>query len=420
MTAGRVLIPLTRPHITDDEVHAAADAVRTGWLVQGPQVAAFEEAIAYYVGARHAVATTSGTTALHLALQAMNVGPDDEVIVPSFAFIATANAVVHTGARPVFVDIDPRTCALDPNAVEDAITPRTRAIIPVDHAGLPAPLDAMLFLAAQCGAWVLEDASSALGASSRGRRVGSVSPATSFSFHAHEAITTGEGGMITTNDGSLAARMRRLRAHGASLGDPIRLHVASLSADEYDVPGYNYRMTDIQAAVGLAQIKKIDWILERRRSLAERYTRLLTDLPGLTLPIAPPDSAPASCYAVRLDPAVWPERDAVIEQLLAQGISSRRGTMAIHLEPYYRRRFGRLQLPATEAAARQSVLLPLFTTMTMGEQDRVVEALRGIALRKVAQQSARSAPAPAARPQLSLLHGSRPPRAAPRRGEVLG
>ncbi|HWE60776.1 MAG TPA: DegT/DnrJ/EryC1/StrS family aminotransferase, partial [Chloroflexota bacterium] len=303
MSSGRVLIPITRPYITEDEVQAVAAVVRAGWLLQGPQVAAFEEALAYYVGARHAVATTNCSAALHLALAAWDIGPGDEVIVPSYGFIAVAHAVVHTGATPVFVDIDPRTCTMDPGAVETAVTPRTRAVIPVDQHGLPADLHAILLIADRYGLHVLEDAAPALGATVLGRRVGAISPATCFSFHAHASITSGEGGMITTDDGALAARLRMLRAHGAALPDPMHLHANALAPDDYDAAGYNYRLTDIQAAVGLAQLKKIDWILERRRTLGERYTRLLADLPGLTLPHVPSGlSHVYQSYAVRLDP----------------------------------------------------------------------------------------------------------------------
>jgi dTDP-4-amino-4,6-dideoxygalactose transaminase len=379
MITLRQQIPITKPHITEDEAQAAATAIRSGWIVQGPNVAAFEQAMASYVGARHAIATTNCTTALHLALVCSGAGPGDEVIVPSFTFIATANAVLHAAATPVFVDIDPRTYNMDPSLVEAAITPRTRAIIPVDQIGLAADLDPILAIAARHNLHVIEDAAPAIGATYRGRRVGSISPVTCFSFHPRKSITTGEGGMITTDDDALAARARVLRSHGASISDLARHRAATVMLEEYGELGYNYRMTDIQAAVGIEQLKKVDWILERRRSLGERYTRLLAGIPGITPPYSPAEAPHTyQSYAVRLDPEFWPSRDEVMGRMLARGIVTRRGVMAIHLEPYYQRRFGRIDLPVTEEATRQTMLLPLYATMTEDEQDIVIAALREV------------------------------------------
>ncbi len=379
MIVERVHIPITKPYMTDDEAQAAAAAIRSGWIVQGPNVAAFEQAVATYVGARHAIATTNCTTALHLALLCRGIGAGDEVIVPSFTFIATANAVLHAGATPVFVDIDPRTYNMDPALIEAAITPRTRAIIPVDQIGLAADLDPILELAARHHLHVIEDAAPAIGATYRGRRVGSISPVTCFSFHPRKSITCGEGGMITTDDDALAAQARVLRSHGASISDLARHQASTVTLEEYDELGYNYRMTDIQAAVGIEQLKKLDWILEQRRALGDRYARLLSRLPGIIPPYAPAEAPHTyQSYAVKLDPAVWPSRDAVMERMLERGIATRRGVMAIHLEPYYRRRFGPVSLPVTEEATRQTILLPLYATMTESEQDLVVDALRAI------------------------------------------
>lgn len=380
MIAEKTQIPITRPYLTEDEAQAAAAAIRSGWVVQGPLVAAFEEAIAAYVGARYAVATSNCTAALHLALLCREIGPGDEVIVPSFSFIATANAVLHAGARPVFVDIDPRTYNIDPNLIEAAITPRTRAIIPVDQIGLAADLDAVLEIAARHGLHVIEDAAPAIGATYQGRRVGSISPLTCFSFHPRKSITAGEGGIITTDDADLAARARVLRSHGASVSDLARHQATTVVLEEYDALGFNYRMTDIQAAVGREQLKKIDWILQRRCELGERYARLLADVPGITPPYAPAEAPHTyQSYAVRLDPALWPPRDVVMERMLAHGIATRRGVMAIHQEPYYQRRFGQISLPVTEEATRQTMLLPMFVTMTDDEQDAVVGTLSGVA-----------------------------------------
>jgi perosamine synthetase len=376
MITERRQVPITKPYLTEDEAQAAAAAIRSGWLVQGPKVAEFEQAVAAYVGARHAVATSNCTTALHLSLLSRRVGPGDEVIVPSFTFIATANSVLYVGATPVFVDIDPHTYNIDPSLIEAAITSRTRAIIPVDQIGLAADLDPILDIATRFNLHVIEDAAPAIGATYRGRRVGSISPITCFSFHPRKSITCGEGGMITTDDDEIAARARVLRSHGASISDLARHSASRVTIEEYDELGYNYRMTDVQAAIGIEQVKKLDWILERRQVLAERYTRLLGAMPGVSTPFSPHDAPHTyQSYGVRLDPAIWPEREYVMQSMLEQGIATRRGIMAIHLEPYYQRRFGCISLPVTEDATRHTLLLPLFATMTEEDQDAVINAL---------------------------------------------
>jgi perosamine synthetase len=370
-------IPITKPYMDEAEALAAADAIRSGWIVQGPIVAAFEKAVAERLGVAHAVATTNCTSALHLALLCCGIGPGDEVIVPSFSYIATANAVLHAGATPIFVDIDARTYNMDPALIEAAITPRTRAIFPVDQIGLPADLDPILAIAARYGLQVIEDAAPAIGATYRGRPIGSLSPITCFSFHPRKSISTGEGGMLVTHSAEIAAQARVLRAHGASVSDLARHQSTQVVIEEYAELGYNYRMTDIQAAVGLEQLKKLDYILERRQTLAARYGRLLAQMPGVTPPFVPAGSTHTyQSYAVRLDPMCTPSREAVMAQMLAQGVATRRGVMAIHEEPYYARtRQVQVCLPVTEAATRETLLLPMFTTMTDDDQDYVVQAL---------------------------------------------
>ncbi len=380
MIAGALQVPITKPYVGEEEALAAAEAVRSGWLVQGLRVAEFEQAVATYVGARYAVATSNCTTALHLALLCRDIGPGDEVIVPSFTFIATANAVLHAGATPVFVDIDARTYNMDPQAISAAITRRTRAIIAVDQIGLAADLDAIKDIASSHALHLIEDAAPAIGATYRGQRVGSISPVTCFSFHPRKSITTGEGGMITTDDEKLAAQARVLRAHGASISDLARHHASKVTIEEYDVLGYNYRMTDIQAAIGIEQLKKLDWILARRRALADRYAKALAGIRGITPPYAAADAPHTyQSYIVRLDPNLWPPRDEVMAQLLKRGVASRRGVMAIHAEPFYRRRGAWVSLPVTDAAVEQTMLLPLYATMTEEEQDAVLNALQDIA-----------------------------------------
>jgi dTDP-4-amino-4,6-dideoxygalactose transaminase len=370
------LIPITVPYLGEEEAQAAANAIRSGWIAQGPLVARFERALAERLGVANVVATSSCTTSLHLAMLCSGIGPGDEVIVPSFTFIATANAVVYTGAKPVFVDIDPRTYNLDPSKVEVAITARTRAIVPVDQIGLAADLDPILAVARRHRLRLIEDAAPALGASYRGQPVGAISPVTCFSFHPRKAITTGEGGVIATHDTELAARARVMRSHGASISDLARHQASEVMIEAYEELGYNYRMTDIQAAIGIEQLKKLDEVLSRRRRLAERYNALLAGLDGIATPYSTEDAPHTyQSYCVRLDLARTAPREAIMAQMLAQGVATRRGVTAIHLEPYYCKRFGKVSLPVTEAATRETLLLPLYVTMTERDQDRVVVAL---------------------------------------------
>jgi perosamine synthetase len=371
------LIPITKPELGEEEAQAAAHAIRTGWIAQGPLVAEFERAVAERLGVAHVVMTSNCTTSLHLALLCAGIGPGDAVIVPSFTFIATANAVLHAGGTPVFVDIDPRTYNIDPAKIEAAITPHTKAIIPVDQIGLAADLDAVGEIAERHNLKVIEDAAPALGATYRGKPVGAISPITCFSFHPRKSITSGEGGAIATNDADVAARARVLRSHGASVSDLARHSASTVIIEAYEELGYNYRMTDIQAAVGIEQLKKLDNIMARRGRLAERYNTLLANIDGITPPYAP-EEAPHTyqSYCVRLDPERTVARDMVMERMLELGIATRRGVMAIHEEPYYVNRFGHISLPETEAATRNTLLLPLFASMTEAEQDRVIDALR--------------------------------------------
>lgn len=368
-------IPITRPSVGREEAEAAAEAVLSGWLSQGPRVAEFEAAVAAYVGADHAVATSNCTTALHLALVVAGVKPGDEVICPSFSFIATANAIVHAGARPVFVDIDPRTYTIDARQIEAAITPRTAAIMPVSQIGLSADLPAVLEIGRRYRIPVVEDAAPSLGATVGEARTGALADLTCFSFHPRKSITTGEGGIITTNDAAHAERLRVTRSHGASTSDLARHHAGGLEIEEYADLGYNYRMSDIQAAIGIAQMRRIDTILAARRRLARRYDQLLADLPPIATPYEPRGYRHTyQSYCVRLADAL--DRAAIMAALAGEGIASRRGVMAIHMEPYYRSRFPDVSLPETERASRSTMLLPLFDGMTHEEQDRVVDALR--------------------------------------------
>jgi perosamine synthetase len=372
-STARMSIPLTRPMLGAREELAVLDVLRSGWLVQGPRVAEFESAVACYVGAQHGIATSSCTAALHLGLVLHGIGPGDEVIVPSFTFIATANAVVYTGATPVFVDIDPSTYNIDPGAVDSAITPRTKAIIPVHQLGLAADLDTLATIARRHDLVLLEDAAPAIGATYKGRRVGGFGNSTCLSFHPRKAITTGEGGMLLTDDAVMAERARTLRAHGMSLSDLTRHHADRVLFEEYHEVGYNYRMTDLQAALGIAQLTRLDTVIERRRALARRYAATLHHVEGVQLPPSPRDTPPT--YQSFMIEVPTGSRNILMKELLDVGIATRRGVMAIHMEPFYRNRYPDLRLPVTQSATRDTLLLPMYATMTSIEQEYVVEHL---------------------------------------------
>jgi perosamine synthetase len=377
-------IPITRPHLAGGEAEAVAEAIASGWISQGPRVRAFEEAFATRVGAADAVATTSCTTALALALHVSGVGPGDEVIVPSLSFIATANAVWHCGANPIFADIDPRTYNLDPAAAARAITPRTKAIMPVHQLGLPADMDAFYELAKRHDVAIVEDAACAIGALYRDRPVGSLGPLACFSLHPRKVITTGEGGMIAVRDPDVAERLRRLRAHGMDTSDLARHAARDIVVEAYPERGWNSRMTDMQAALGLCQLEVLDEILERRRLLAERYTTALELIPHVEAPYDPSYTKRTwQSYCVRLTPDAPIGRTELMRRLLHDGIATRRGVMAIHEEAAYADRAtigGRVQLPHTEAATRDTLMLPLFPDLTEEQQDHVLDRLAACVL----------------------------------------
>jgi len=363
-----------------EEEAAVAEVLRSGWLSQGPRVAEFERAFADYVGAEHAVAVSSCTTALHLALLALGIRSGDEVICPSFSFIASANCIVHAGGRPVFVDIDPDTYNLDPQRIEEAITPQTRAVLAVHQIGLPAALDEILSIAERHGLPVVEDAACAIGSEYHGRRVGAPhSVMACFSFHPRKILTTGEGGMITTANADLAARLRGLRQHAMSLSDAARHTARQVVFERYDEVGYNYRMTDLQAAIGLVQLGRLDGLLARRRYLADRYSKGIRPLGWLKSPVEPQGLRHNfQSYLVRLTRNAPLARDALMQELLDRGISTRRGIMAIHREAPFQDDRWEATLHETKAACDSTVILPLFHEMTEEEQDYVLGVLSAI------------------------------------------
>ncbi|GGS39657.1 DegT/DnrJ/EryC1/StrS family aminotransferase [Streptomyces griseoviridis] len=374
MSAGR--IPVMIPWLGEEEARAASDAVLSGWVAQGPRVAEFERAFAERTGAGHAVAVSSCTTALHLSLHVLGIGPGDEVVVPSLSFIATANAVRYTGARPVFADVGLTTGNLTPETVDAVRTPRTRAVLAVHQGGVPADVHA---LRAACAEWdlpLVEDAACAIGSTVGGKPVGHGALLATWSFHPRKLVTTGEGGMVTTDDADRAARLRRLREHGMNASAAERHASGTPVLESYLEVGFNYRMTDIQAAVGLVQLAKLDTMITRRRALAARYDRLLRGIPGLC-PVGDPAHGQSNfqSYWVLLDADFPVGRDDLLGTLAAAGISARRGIMAAHLEPAYAGHPA-VPLPVTERISRDSLILPLFHTMTEAQQDRIVATLR--------------------------------------------
>jgi len=370
------MIPVIRPLLGAEEAAAAAEAIMSGWVAQGPRVAEFEAAFAEATGSGHAVAVSSCTAGLHLAMIAAGVRPGDEVVVPSLSFIATANAARYVGAEAVFADVDPATLNLTPATVEPLLTERTRAVILVDQAGVPADLDAMRALCDPRGITVVEDAACAAGATYHGRPAGARASLAAFSFHPRKLLTTGEGGMIITPDPDLAARLRRLREHGMDVSAAARHAAHQPVIERYLEVGYNYRMTDVQAAIGLVQLRRLGDIVTRRRQLARRYQQLLGQIPGLKM-IADPAYGTTNfqSFWVALPDDFAVTRNELLQRLADAGVSARRGIMAAHLEPAYADRGHREHLPMTERLSSSSVILPLFHQLTSDEQDQVIRVV---------------------------------------------
>lgn len=389
-------VPIARASLNDTEIHSVLEPLRSGWLVQGPKVQEFEKKWSAFTEAEHSIAVTSCTTALHLSLAALGVGPGDEVIVPAFTWISTANVVEHLGAKVVFCDVDPRTFNLNVDDARSRISGATKAIMPVHLFGLAADMDSVMRLAQECSLHVVEDAACGFGATLDGIHVGSFGDSGCFSFHPRKAITTGEGGMITTKDGELATRLRRLRDHGAEISD-LQRHTGARPylLPEFPDAGYNQRMTDIQGALGSAQMDRADDIVAERRKLASRYDQAFSGLDWLETPFTgtryghgyqsyaclfrPNDVKRAiATKDIALLEMVHSARDAWMDELQTAGISTRPATHAVHMLEYYSEKYHHKPEDFIGAYASYvcSISLPLFHGMTSDEQDYVIEQVR--------------------------------------------
>ncbi len=371
-------LPYGRHWIDEEDIQEVVKVLRSDWLTTGPAVGVFERAIADYTGAKHAVAVSSGTAALHAALFALEIRPGDEVIVPPLTFVATANCVAFLGARPVFSDVSPDTLLLDPARVAKKISPRTKAILAVDYAGQPCDYDALKSVAHAHGLALVADACHSLGASDHNRNVGTLADLTAFSFHPVKSITTGEGGMITTGDANMARRMRAFRNHGISTDHRERA-LAGTWYYEMTELGFNYRLSDLQCALGISQLRKLPGWIERRQQIASQYAAALENSPvARPLSVRSGISHARHLYVVRMNPDVG--RDVFLSGLRAKGIAANVHYIPVHLHPYYRQQHGGKpgMCPIAEEAYQHIVSLPIFPRMTDADVRRVTHAIEDL------------------------------------------
>lgn len=382
MSAGEDFIPYNLPDISDAEIEAVTETLRSGWLAPGPRVRAFEADFAAYAGVRHAIAVDSATAGMHLSLLALGIGPGDEVITTPTTFAATVNAIIHCGATPVLADIDISDYCIDPAAVERAVTPRTRAILPVHHGGSACQMDALLEIARRHGLRIVEDAAHGLGTEIEGRRVGGFGDATVFSFYPTKNVTSGRGGMITTDDDALAERCRLLALHGMSNDAWDRYTERGSWAYQVLAAGFNYAMSDYQAALGHAQFGRLAEFQSKRRAIASRLSERLSALPEVIVPAERAGTRHAwHLYVVRLRREMLTiSRDEFIKQMKERGVGTSVHFIPIHHHPYYRETYGWApgDFPAADEAFETMVSLPLYTRMTEAVTERVAATVEDI------------------------------------------
>ncbi|WP_162052634.1 DegT/DnrJ/EryC1/StrS family aminotransferase [Pontibacter pamirensis] len=377
------MIPIAKPYLTEEEAQAAYDTILTGWITQGPKVQEFEEKFAAYTMAKYAVAVSNCTTALHLSMIVAGVGVGDEVICPSMSYIATANAIKYVGATPVFAEVQPETYNLDPVDAERKITDKTKAILVVHQIGLPADIDAFKGLCERYNLKIIEDAACAAGSAYKENKIGFHSELVCFSFHPRKVISTGDGGMITTNREDYYTRLKLLRQHGMSVNDRVRHESNKVIFEDHVEVGYNYRMTDIQAAVGIKQLEKLDWIVSERRKIAAAYNEAFKDIDFILLPIEKEGYfSNYQSYSIYLKKECPLDRNSLMQELLDKGIASRRGIMTSHRETAYRNIQKDINLPISEDLQDNSIILPLYVPMKEEEIAYVVDTFLNILVPK--------------------------------------
>ena len=371
------MIPIAKPYLTADEAQSAYDTILTGWVTQGPRVEEFENKFCEYTGAKYAAAISNCTTALHLAMIIAGIGKDDEVICPSMSYIATANCIKYVGAKPVFAEINPDNYNIDIKHVKKLITDKTKAVIIVHQIGMPADIDEFKKLCDQNNLKLIQDAACAAGSSYKRKKIGSHSDIVCFSFHPRKVITTGEGGMITTSNPDYIKRIKLLRQHGMSVNDRVRHESGKLLFEDHLELGYNYRMTDIQAAIGIRQLEKLDWIINERRKIALRYIEELKDIDCIKLPIEKEGYfSNYQSFSIYLKKNCPVSRNELMQKLLDAGISTRRGVTTSHRETAYKSEYKNLHLPVSEDAADNSIMIPLYIPMSDEDIDLVISKLK--------------------------------------------
>jgi perosamine synthetase len=371
------MIPIAKPYLTADEAQAAYDTILTGWITQGPRVAEFEEKFAKYTGAKFAVAVSNCTTALHLAMIVAGVKEGDEVICPSMSYVATANSIKYVGAKPVFAEVNPKTYNLDVVDTERKITSKTKAILLVHQIGMPADIDAFTKLADKYNLKLIEDAACAAGSAYQNKKIGSHSELVCFSLHPRKVISTGDGGFITTNRDDYYQRMKLLRQHGMSVNDRVRHESSKVIFEDHIEVGYNYRMTDIQASVGIKQLEKLDWIVAERRKIALQYNEAFSDIDFIRLPVEEEGYfSNYQSYSIYLKGNCPIGRNELMQKMLDAGIATRRGIMTSHRETAYKTEYADVSLPISENACDNSIILPLYIPMKSEDVKKVIETFK--------------------------------------------